>query len=193
MLFRSVTLRDTTCKIAARDLFPQRMSSPFAKARLSDGPCVVVGDDFRGGSLTVTLKTALHLAPGDKLTGRHGNKGVISRILTSQEMPRLPDDARLGVLRGLPVDLLLNPHGVISRMNLGQLAETTLGLLIRLGSRNVEGQLAGGPLQLVNEKLLGSIRDGIDEINSRPGGKPGPVLDSSGRMALEWQIGRAHV
>ncbi|MEK7162549.1 MAG: DNA-directed RNA polymerase subunit beta [Patescibacteria group bacterium] len=56
---------------------------------------------------------------GDKLAGRHGNKGVISKILPVEEMPYLPD--------GTPVDMILNPLGVASRMNLGQILETHLG------------------------------------------------------------------
>lgn len=59
------------------------------------------------------------LSVGDKLAGRHGNKGVISVILPQEDMPYLPD--------GRPVDIILNPLGVISRMNLGQILETHLG------------------------------------------------------------------
>jgi len=60
------------------------------------------------------------ITPGDKLAGRHGNKGVISRILPVEDMPFLPD--------GTPVDMVLNPLSVISRMNLGQILESHLGL-----------------------------------------------------------------
>jgi DNA-directed RNA polymerase subunit beta len=59
------------------------------------------------------------VSAGDKLAGRHGNKGVISRILAEEDMPFLPD--------GTPVDIILNPIGVPSRMNLGQVLETHLG------------------------------------------------------------------
>ncbi len=59
------------------------------------------------------------ISEGDKMAGRHGNKGVISKILPVEDMPYLPD--------GRPVDIILNPIGVPSRMNLGQLLETTLG------------------------------------------------------------------
>jgi DNA-directed RNA polymerase subunit beta len=59
------------------------------------------------------------LAVGDKMAGRHGNKGVVSRILPEQDMPFLPD--------GTPVDIVLNPLGVPSRMNVGQILETHLG------------------------------------------------------------------
>jgi len=59
------------------------------------------------------------IAEGDKMAGRHGNKGVVSRILPIEDMPYLPD--------GTPVDIILNPIGVPSRMNLGQVLETHLG------------------------------------------------------------------
>jgi len=59
------------------------------------------------------------LSVGDKMAGRHGNKGVISRILPEEDMPYLPD--------GTPVEIVLNPLGVPSRMNVGQILETTLG------------------------------------------------------------------
>src|SRR5207248_10134795 len=58
---------------------------------------------------------------GDKMAGRHGNKGVISKILPEEDMPFLPD--------GTPVDIVLNPLGVPSRMNIGQILETHLGLV----------------------------------------------------------------
>jgi len=58
---------------------------------------------------------------GDKLAGRHGNKGVVARILPEEDMPSLPD--------GTPVDMILNPLGVPSRMNIGQILETHLGLV----------------------------------------------------------------
>jgi len=65
---------------------------------------------------------------GDKLAGRHGNKGIISRILTRQDMPYLPD--------GTPIDIIFNPLGVPSRMNVGQIFECLLGLAgEKLGNR----------------------------------------------------------
>ena len=65
---------------------------------------------------------------GDKLAGRHGNKGIISRVLPSQDMPYLPD--------GTPIDIIFNPLGVPSRMNVGQVFECLLGLAgSKLGTR----------------------------------------------------------
>ena len=75
-------------------------------------------------SVRVYLVDKKNLSVGDKMAGRHGNKGVVSRILPSCDMPFLPD--------GRPVDIVLNPLGVPSRMNLGQLFETYLGLACRI-------------------------------------------------------------
>src|SRR5574341_551314 len=68
------------------------------------------------------------LSVGDKMAGRHGNKGVIARILPEEDMPYLPD--------GTPVEIVLNPLGVPSRMNVGQILETHLGWAAKkLGER----------------------------------------------------------
>ena len=63
------------------------------------------------------------ISVGDKMSGRHGNKGVVSRIMREEDMPFLPD--------GTPVDIVLNPLGVPSRMNIGQVLETHLGMAVR--------------------------------------------------------------
>jgi len=80
------------------------------------------GDELASGVLEmvkVYLATKRHLSVGDKMAGRHGNKGVIARIVPIEDMPFLED--------GTPVDVLLNPLGVPSRMNVGQILETHLG------------------------------------------------------------------
>ncbi|MBI1337990.1 MAG: DNA-directed RNA polymerase subunit beta [Phycisphaera sp.] len=80
------------------------------------------GDELTSGVLEmvkVYLATKRHLSVGDKMAGRHGNKGVIARIVPMEEMPFLED--------GTSVDVLLNPLGVPSRMNVGQILETHLG------------------------------------------------------------------
>ena len=72
------------------------------------------------------------ISVGDKMSGRHGNKGVVSRIMRQEDMPFLPD--------GTPVDIVLNPLGVPSRMNIGQVLETHLGMACRvLGQRIKDG------------------------------------------------------
>jgi len=81
------------------------------------------GDDVPQGALSsirVFIAQIRKIQVGDKIAGRHGNKGIISRILPVQDMPYLPD--------GTPVDIILNPLGVPSRMNVGQLFECFLGL-----------------------------------------------------------------
>jgi hypothetical protein len=83
------------------------------------------------GVLEYELEIPIGIKPGDKLMGRHGNKGVVGAILPADQMPRLPDSKSLPEkFRGRPIDVLLNPHGVISRMNLGQLIETHVGWLL---------------------------------------------------------------
>ena len=80
------------------------------------------GDDLSPGVndlVRVYVATKRKIAEGDKLAGRHGNKGVISRIVPEEDMPFLED--------GTPVDVILNPLGVPSRMNIGQILETHLG------------------------------------------------------------------
>lgn len=67
----------------------------------------------------VKIATKRHLSVGDKMAGRHGNKGVVSKIVPMEDMPYLPD--------GRPLDIMLNPLGVPSRMNVGQLLEIHLG------------------------------------------------------------------
>ncbi len=80
------------------------------------------GDELPPGVnqlVRVAIAQKRKLAEGDKMAGRHGNKGVVSRIVPAEDMPFLPD--------GTPVDIILNPLGVPSRMNIGQVLETHLG------------------------------------------------------------------
>jgi len=83
---------------------------------------VTIGDELPAGiiqlaKIYVAKKRKLQI--GDKMAGRHGNKGIVSRVVRAEDMPFLPD--------GTPVDIVLNPLGVPSRMNLGQIYETVLG------------------------------------------------------------------
>jgi DNA-directed RNA polymerase subunit beta len=82
----------------------------------------------------VAIKRKLQV--GDKMAGRHGNKGVISRILPAEDMPYLED--------GTPVDVVLNPLGVPSRMNVGQIMEATLGWAARNLGHEIEGVVVAG-------------------------------------------------
>jgi DNA-directed RNA polymerase subunit beta len=84
------------------------------------------GDELPPGVMKmvkVFVAVKRKLQPGDKMAGRHGNKGVISRIVPQEDMPFLED--------GTPVDIVLNPLGVPSRMNVGQILETHLGWAAR--------------------------------------------------------------
>ena len=118
----------------------------------------------------------LNLELGDKLMGRHGNKGVVGALLPPDKMPRLPEDPRLGELSGRAVDIVLNPLGVISRMNLGQLLETHVGLLKKLGADNLPENI-GQPFATFDPE---AIRERLLAINA--GGDP--LIDSCGRMTL---------
>ena len=83
---------------------------------------IILGDELPTGVVKmakVYIAKKKKLSVGDKMAGRHGNKGVVARVVPQQDMPFLPD--------GTPVDIVLNPLGVPSRMNLGQLYETALG------------------------------------------------------------------
>jgi len=87
-----------------------------------DLECIKHGDELPAGVLrriTVFVASKKKLQAGDKMAGRHGNKGVIAKIVPEEDMPFLPD--------GTPLDIVLNPLGVPSRMNIGQLLETQLG------------------------------------------------------------------
>jgi DNA-directed RNA polymerase subunit beta len=131
------------------------------------------GDDLAPGVLKmvkVFVAVKRKLQPGDKMAGRHGNKGVISRILPAEDMPFLED--------GTPVDIVLNPLGVPSRMNVGQIFETHLGWAARgLGQqitaalndwRESGGEAAGKPPEAVRERLKLTYGANYDaEIDAR--------------------------
>ena len=96
------------------------------------------GDELPPGVLKmvkVFVAVKRKLQPGDKMAGRHGNKGVISRILPNEDMPFLED--------GTPVDIVLNPLGVPSRMNVGQIFETHLGWAARGLGQQIQEMLEG--------------------------------------------------
>ncbi|MCQ2367929.1 MAG: DNA-directed RNA polymerase subunit beta [Kiritimatiellae bacterium] len=108
------------------------------------------GDGEIVKSVRVFLVDKKNLSVGDKMAGRHGNKGVVSRILPSCDMPFLPD--------GRPVDIVLNPLGVPSRMNLGQLFETYLGLACRLLNFHAATPVFDGVQESEIDELLRQAR-----------------------------------
>lgn len=134
--------------------------------------CLAFGKITDGG-----MRTKKHvLGLGDKLTGRHGNKGVVSAILPPDKMPRLPVDERLGELSGRAVDLVLNPLGVISRMNIGQLLESHAALLMKLGAGDLPEDI-GRPFSKVNADKIQQLLLGIN-------GDGNTLIDRCGRMRL---------
>ena len=96
----------------------------------------------------VAMKRKLQV--GDKMAGRHGNKGVISRILPEEDMPYLPD--------GTPVEIVLNPLGVPSRMNVGQILETHLGWAGQVLGLRFATPVFDGATEADIKKLLGMLR-----------------------------------
>ena len=128
------------------------------------------GDKLPAGvikSIQVTIAQLRKIQPGDKLAGRHGNKGVISRIVSTEDMPFLED--------GTPVDIILNPLGVISRMNLGQLLETHLGLAAKkLGYNVASPALDGVPVENIKQELVkaGYPSDGKIQLFDGRTGEP---------------------
>ncbi|HEY5639888.1 MAG TPA: DNA-directed RNA polymerase subunit beta, partial [Dehalococcoidia bacterium] len=94
----------------------------------------------------ISIAQRRKIAEGDKMAGRHGNKGVIARILPVEDMPHLTD--------GTPVDIILNPIGVPSRMNIGQVLETHLGWAARrMGFRAVSPVFDGGNPMTIEDSL----------------------------------------
>jgi len=107
------------------------------------------------------------ISVGDKMSGRHGNKGVISRILPEEDMPFLPD--------GTPVDIVLNPLGVPSRMNLGQVLEVHLGMAAKALGWKVATPVFDGAADIEIEDLLeeaGLSRDGKTVVYDGRTGQP---------------------
>ncbi len=107
------------------------------------------GDELPPGVVKlvkVYVATKRQLSVGDKVAGRHGNKGVVAKVLPEEDMPYLPD--------GTPVEMVLNPLGVPSRMNIGQVLETHLGWAARaLGIKVATPVFAGGTVNEIKETL----------------------------------------
>ena len=100
-------------------------------------------------TVKVYLAVKRRIQPGDKLAGRHGNKGVVSAIVPTEDMPYLED--------GTPVDIVLNPLGVPSRMNVGQVLETHLGWAAKALGWNIGKMCNGG-------KKVSTIRESLRQI-----------------------------
>ena len=100
------------------------------------------------------------LSVGDKMAGRHGNKGVIARILPEEDMPYLPD--------GTPVEIVLNPLGVPSRMNVGQILETHLGWAARVLGLHFATPVFDGASEEEIKEYIGDANRKYDELSLPP-------------------------
>ncbi|MDJ0621712.1 MAG: DNA-directed RNA polymerase subunit beta, partial [Desulfocapsaceae bacterium] len=112
------------------------------------------GDDLPPGvvkMVKVYVATKRKLSVGDKMAGRHGNKGVVSRLLPEEDMPFFAD--------GRTVDIVLNPLGVPSRMNVGQVLETHLGYAARMLGEQLE--------KLANQQAVKAIKEKIGKVYSK--------------------------
>jgi DNA-directed RNA polymerase subunit beta len=120
---------------------------------------ITAGDDLAPGVLKmvkVYLAVKRRIQPGDKMAGRHGNKGVISTIVPVEDMPYMAD--------GTPVDIVLNPLGVPSRMNIGQVLETHLGWAAKELGRKIGALIDANAAMAEKRKFL-------DEIYNKTGGQ----------------------
>ena len=125
------------------------------------------------------------ISEGDKMSGRHGNKGVISRILPVQDMPYLPD--------GTPVDILLNPCGVPSRMNIGQILELHLGLACRKLGIKIATPVFDG---ISNEEIMDLIKKaGLSEDGKTVlyDGRTGERFDEKISVGVMYMIKLVHM
>ncbi len=134
---------------------------------------ITAGDDLAPGVLKmvkVYLAVKRRIQPGDKMAGRHGNKGVISRIVPEEDMPHRED--------GSPVDIVLNPLGVPSRMNIGQILETHLGWAARGLGHRINAMLEA-------QAKITELRDFLDKIYNQSGGKTEDLDSFSDEEILE--------
>ncbi len=125
------------------------------------------------------------ISEGDKMAGRHGNKGVISRILPVEDMPYLPD--------GRSVDIILNPIGVPSRMNLGQLLETHLGWAARELGFRVATPVFDGARESEIEALLAEAGLPIDGKVDLYDGRTGERFDRPVTVGIIYMLKLAHL
>ena len=134
---------------------------------------ITAGDDLAPGVLKmvkVYLAVKRHIQPGDKMAGRHGNKGVISTIIPVEDMPYMED--------GTAVDIVLNPLGVPSRMNVGQVLETHLGWAARELGRKIG--------EMVNSRCsAAAMRRYLDGIYNKTGGQKESLRSLNAKSIME--------
>jgi DNA-directed RNA polymerase subunit beta len=146
------------------------------------------GDELRSGVLQmvkVYISTKRVISVGDKMAGRHGNKGVISKILPVEDMPFLPD--------GTPLQIMLNPLGVPSRMNVGQILETHLGWAgAKLGFQAVTPVFDGASEEDINQCLAdaGLPRHGKVQLHD---GRTGAALEQETTVGYIYMLKLHHL
>ncbi len=146
------------------------------------------GDKLPSGvirSIQVSVAVLRKIQVGDKMAGRHGNKGVISKIVPVEDLPYLAD--------GTPVDIVLNPLGVVSRMNLGQILETHLGMAARiLGYKVATPVLDGVTESQIKTELenAGIPRDGKVTLYD---GKTGEAFDEKVTVGVAYMLKLHHL
>ena len=131
------------------------------------------GDELAPGVIKMVkcfIAMKRKLSVGDKMAGRHGNKGVIARILPEEDMPYLPD--------GTPVEIVLNPLGVPSRMNVGQILETHLGWAAHVLGLRFATPVFDGATESEIKRLLVDAGQRLHEQ-----GLP-PMINESGKTVL---------
>ncbi|MBP3713588.1 MAG: DNA-directed RNA polymerase subunit beta [Bacilli bacterium] len=137
-------------------------------------------------SIKVYVVQKRKISEGDKMSGRHGNKGVISKIVPVEDMPFLPD--------GTPVDILLNPLGVPSRMNIGQILEVHLGMACaKLGGLKVSTPVFEG---ITNEQIAKMMKEaGMEEDGKTVlySGETGERFDSRINVGVMYMIKLVHM
>ena len=131
------------------------------------------------------IATKRKISVGDKMAGRHGNKGVVSRILPVEDMPFMPD--------GTPIDIVLNPLGVPSRMNLGQILEVHLGMAARQMGWKIATPVFDGATQDEIEELLvqnGLSKDGKTILYD---GRTGEPFDKPVTVGVQYMLKLHHL
>ncbi|WP_423363220.1 DNA-directed RNA polymerase subunit beta [Mycoplasma sp. P36-A1] len=125
------------------------------------------------------------ISEGDKMAGRHGNKGIISKILPIEDMPYLPD--------GTPVDIMLNPLGVPSRMNIGQLMEVHLGMAAKLLGVKVATPVFDGVTEANLEEIIAEAGMDEDAKTELYDGQTGKKFDEKISVGVMYMIKLAHM
>ena len=173
----------STGKVIDVRVFVNDKQPDSEKARLLEQfPNAIISNELKAGmhaQIKIFVAEMRKIGVGDKLAGRHGNKGVVSRVLPVEDMPFMAD--------GTPIDIILSPMGVPSRMNLGQLFETHLGMAAKaLGYHVATPSFNGVPDEIISDELekAGFARDGRVQLYDGLTGEPFNERTSVGVMHM---------